>query len=167
MFIQRYVSVQGSILWGMDTSWQLVVDCTDPQTMVEFWSQALHYIPEPPPAPHATWHAYWQFMGVPAEELEPEAGELPESIIDPIGHGPRWWFQQVPERKSIKNRLHIDLRVGGGRGVDFETRKARVSQESERLVALGAQIRHVMDRAEMDHFAVCMSDPEGNEFDVV
>ena len=73
----------------------------------------------------------------------------------------------VPEAKSIKNRLHVDLLVGGGRSVEFEVRRQRVDQEAQRLVALGATIRQVMDLPEMDHFAVCMADPEGNEFDVV
>ncbi|WP_159612705.1 VOC family protein [Glutamicibacter sp. JC586] len=151
----------------MNTSWQLVVDCADPQLMVEFWSQALHYAPEPPPASHQTWRAYWQEMGVPEEELPPGAGDLAESLVDPQERGPRWWFQQVPESKSIKNRLHVDLLVGGGRGVPFEQRKQRVRQEAKRLVSLGAVIRHEMNSPEMDHFAVCLADPEGNEFDVV
>ncbi|MGP9529379.1 VOC family protein [Arthrobacter sp. S41] len=151
----------------MKSSWQLVIDCNDPRVMVEFWSQAMHYIPEPPPSPHTTWRSYWQAMGVPAEELPPGAGDIPESLIDPQGHGPRWWFQQVPESKSIKNRLHVDLLVGGGRSVPFEERKTQVNKEAERLVALGASIRSVMDLPEMDHFAACMADPEGNEFDVV
>jgi len=162
-----YLSEQGRILWGMEISWQLVIDCTDPRTMVEFWSQAMRYIPEPPPAPHATWREHWQAMGVPDDELGPGVGDLPESLVDPQGNGPRWWFQQVPEAKSIKNRLHVDLLVGGGRSVEFETRKERVTHEAQRLADLGATIREVMDLPEMDHFAVCMADPEGNEFDVV
>lgn len=159
--------MQRRILWGMENSWQLVIDCTDPRTMVEFWSQAMHYIPEPPPTPHTTWREYWQAMGVPDNELPPGVGDVPESLIDPQGRGPRWWFQQVPESKSIKNRLHVDLLVGGGRSIPFEKRKITVNSEAERLVALGATIRSVMDLPEMDHFAVCMADPEGNEFDVV
>lgn len=161
------MSARKRILCGMENSWQLVIDCADPQRMVEFWSQAMHYIPEPPPAPHATWREHWQAMGVPEDELGPGVGDLPESLVDPQGHGPRWWFQQVPEAKSIKNRLHVDLLVGGGRSVEFEVRRQRADQEAQRLVALGATIRQVMDLPEMDHFAVCMADPEGNEFDVV
>lgn len=81
--MRLYMSERERRLWFMNTSWQMVLDCADPRIMVEFWSQALHYVPEPPPAPHPTWRAYWQDMGVPDEELAPGAGDIAESIIDP------------------------------------------------------------------------------------
>lgn len=93
---------------------QLTIDCSDPQKMVTFWAEALDYVPEPPPGGHATWRTYWASMGVSEEELPPGAGDIPESIIDPAGRGPRVWFQQVPEPKAAKNRWHFDLKVGGG-----------------------------------------------------
>lgn len=117
---------------------QLTIDCANPQLMVDFWGEALGYVPEPPPAGHASWRGYWQDMGVPEEELPPGAGDLPESIIDPDGRGPRIWFQQVPESKTLKNRWHFDLKVGGGRGVPMATRVARVGAAAERLTARGA-----------------------------
>lgn len=150
----------------MENTWQIVVDCAAPQAMVKFWAQALHYVPEPAPEGHRTWRTYWQSMGVPEDELPPGAGEIPESLVDLQGGGPRIWFQQVPESKSIKNRLHLDLLVGGGRGVRFEQRRQTVTDEAERLVGLGATVRAVHDMPEMGHFAICMFDIEGNEFDI-
>lgn len=151
----------------MENTWQIVIDCAAPQAMVKFWAQALHCIPEPAPEGHRTWRAYWQSMGVPEAELPPGAGETPESLVDLQGGGARIWFQQVPEAKSIKNRLHLDLLVGGGHGVHFEQRRQTVTDEAERLVALGAAVRTVHDMPEMGHFAICMLDIEGNEFDIV
>ena len=142
---------------------QLTIDCAHPQLMVEFWAEALGYVQEPPPAGHASWRAYWQDMGVPDEELPPGSGDLPESIIDPTGRGPRIWFQQVPESKTMKNRWHFDLKVGGGRGVPLETRVERVGA----MAARGAVVLGIHDEPYMGHYAIAMQDPEGNEFDVV
>ncbi|WSZ40066.1 VOC family protein [Streptomyces sp. NBC_00190] len=146
---------------------QLTIDCADPRRMVAFWTGALGYVPEPPPAGHATWRAYWQDMGVPPEELGEDAGETPESIVDPEGRGPRIWFQLVPEPKTVKNRLHLDLKVGGGRDVDIALRKERVTATVERVTAAGATILRIMDEPDMPYYAVVLQDPEGNEFCVV
>lgn len=106
-------------------------------------------------------------LGVPEDELPPGAGDVPESLVDPHGGGPRIWFQQVPEAKHVKNRLHLDLLVSGGRGVRFEQRRQIITDEAERLVGLGAKVQTVHDMPEMGHFAICMLDIEGNEFDIV
>ncbi|QWF83605.1 VOC family protein [Amycolatopsis sp. CA-230715] len=143
---------------------KVTIDCADPVRLVEFWAEALDYIPQPPPGGHATWRAYWQEMGVPPEELPEGAGDTPESIVDPEGRGPRIWFQQVPEPKTVKNRMHFDLEVGGGREVSLAERTARVTAKVERLVAAGATVFQVLDRPGMDYYAVVLRDPEGNEF---
>lgn len=135
--------------------------------MVRFWSRALHYLPEPPPPGHSTWREYWQSAGVPEAQLPPGAGDFPESLIDPGGRGPRIWFQAVPEAKIIKNRLHLDLLVGGGQSTAFAQRRRAVTGEAERLVPLGATVREVHDLPEMGHFSIGMLDIEGNEFDIV
>lgn len=150
----------------METTLQLTVDCADPQRMVAFWSEALGYVPEPPPTGHATWRAYWTAQGVPEEELPEGAGDCPESIVDPAGRGPRVWFQQVPEPKAGKNRIHFDLGVGGGRDVPLEIRRRRIDAAVERLVAVGAVVVRVVDEPDGGRYAVGMRDPEGNEFDV-
>ncbi|MFF8535104.1 VOC family protein [Streptomyces sp. SAS_267] len=151
----------------MEMTLQLTIDCADPVRQVAFWSEALGYVPEPPPGDHATWREYWADMGVPAEELPPGAGDLPESIVDPAGQGPRVWFQKVPESKATKNRIHLDLKVGGGRDVPLEVRTQRVTATVERLVKAGAAVLRITDAPDMGHYAVQLQDPEGNEFDVV
>lgn len=67
----------------------------------------------------------------------------------------------------MKNRLHFDLLVGGGRTVPLEERKARVIAAAARLVAAGAVERSALEAPDFDHFFIAMTDPEGNEFDVV
>ncbi|WP_225840241.1 VOC family protein [Streptomyces sp. NK08204] len=151
----------------MEIKVQLTIDCSDPQRMVTFWAEALGYVPEPPPSGHATWRAYWAAMGVSEAELPAGAGDVPESIIDPAGHGPRVWFQQVPEPKIAKNRWHFDLKVGGGREVPWEVRAERVRTTVERLVKAGATVLRIKDEPDMGLYAAAMQDPEGNEFDVV
>ena len=71
---------------------------------------------------------------------------------DPGGTLPRLLFQQVPEEKTVKNRVHLDLRVGG------QGREAEV----ERLVGLGAS--RLWDGRQGPQTWVTMADPEGNEF---
>lgn len=151
----------------METTLQLTIDCTDPQKMVTFWSQALGYVPEPPPAGHATWRAYWTAAGVPESELPAGAGDVPESIIDPAGRGPRVWFQQVPEPKTTKNRWHFDLKTGGGPDVPLDIRTQRVKTTVERLVKAGATVLRIKDQPDAGFYATALQDPEGNEFDVV
>ncbi|MER5439359.1 VOC family protein [Streptomyces sp. NPDC002790] len=151
----------------MEMNLQLTIDCSDPRAMVAFWAEALDYVPEPPPEGHPTWRAYWAAIGVPDEELPAGAGDLPESIIDPAGRGPRVWFQVVPEQKAAKNRWHFDLRVGGGRGVPLDVRTQRVDTTVERLVKAGATVLRIKDEPDTGFYAVALQDPEGNEFDVV
>ena len=87
--------------------------------------------------------------------------------MDPDGEGPAIWFQVVPETKSIKNRWHIDVNASGGR--DVVARRSgpeRVEAEADRLVALGATRLRTISEEGMDHYAVALLDPEGNEFDI-
>jgi hypothetical protein len=84
-------------------------------------------------------------------------------VDDPAGVAPRLYFQRVPEEKVAKNRLHLDLDVGGGAAVSIEERKARIVAEVERLKALGAG-DHRGAIEEDGEFWVRMNDPEGNEF---
>lgn len=150
----------------METTWQLTIDWADPETLVAFWCEALGYVPEPPPDGHATWRAYWTDRGVPEADL---AGmtDRPESIVDPTGKGPRVWFQQVPEPKGTKNRLHVDLKVGGGRDVPAAVRRERVTAAVARLTRAGATLVRLTDEPDPDHYAALLRDPEGNEFCVV
>jgi Glyoxalase-like domain len=146
----------------MTVRFQLVIDCADPEPLAHFWAAALGYELEPPPPGFASWNAYWRDVGVPEDEL----GTGVDRIVDPDGQGPRIWFQVVPERKAVKNRLHIDIGVGGGRAIPIGTRRQRVDAEAARLADLGAVLVGVLETEGLDHYAVAMNDPEGNEFDV-
>jgi len=141
---------------------QLVIDCTGPDRLARFWAAALGYELALPPAGFATWDDYYRDLGVPEEEL----GVGEDRISDPQGHGPDIWFQVVPETKDVKNRLHLDILVSGGRTDPFQTRRQRVDAEASRLVALGATITRLLYQEGLDHYGVAMKDPEGNEFDI-
>ncbi len=130
--------------------------------MTAFWSRALGYRLEDPPEGFADWLTYWRHIGVPEEELT--AGSGPDSLVDPAGVGPRIWFQIVPEAKTLKNRLHLDLEAGGGRTVPLAERTSRVDARVVELLALGATLMRVLSTDGMDHYGVVMADPEGNEF---
>ncbi len=148
----------------MSVRFQIVIDCREPRRLVQFWSAAIHYRPEPPPPGYAGWREYWRSLGVAEEELKDVTS--PESIDDPKGEGPRIWFHGVPESKAVKNRLHFDVRASGSRDLPLATRKGQVEAEVTRLLALGAVRLETLYEEGDDHYAVAMADPEGNEFDV-
>jgi hypothetical protein len=84
------------------------------------------------------------------------------AVVDPSGAGPRLLFQKVPEAKTAKNRVHLDVNVGAGlRGAD---RRAAVRQRAEELVSLGAT--RLGEAEGFGSFWITMLDPEGNEFDL-
>jgi predicted enzyme related to lactoylglutathione lyase len=65
-----------------------------------------------------------------------------------------------------KNRLHLDVQAGGGRGEPMAARWPRVTEAVERLIAAGATvIREDVQNGIPDH--VVMADPQGNEFCVL
>ena len=152
----------------MSTPFQIVIDCKDPELLARFWAAALGYVLEPPPEGFATWDDWRRDIGLPDSEL----GIGADSIIDPHGAGPRIWFHVVPDAKVVKNRLHIDIHVGGGRTVvegrsfPLASRTQRVDAEARRLTDLGATPTGALSADGLDHYAVGMKDPEGNEFDI-
>jgi len=82
------------------------------------------------------------------------------------GTAPSLSFLRVPEPKSSKNRLHVDVKVSGGRDKPAELRRRRIQDVVDRLVAAGAAVERLDEQAGvLDH--VIMTDPEGNEFCVV
>jgi len=127
---------------------------------MRFWAEVLHYEEEGPPAGHASWREFWLSIGLPEQEAVDSGG----SIVDPEGVGPRMFFQDVPEGKTVKNRVHLDIDVTEGRKVPIEVRKEQVDAEAARLVAVGATVFRVLSEEGLDHYAVVMQDPEGNEF---
>jgi Glyoxalase-like domain len=141
----------------MATGIQVVIDCADPARLAEFWAAALGYTLQDPPPGFATWPEFLAAEGVPQSEWNSA-----NAVVDPDGGGPRIFFQRVPEPKTGKNRVHMDLNVSGGRGVALETRRERVNAEAQRLEQLGAsRVRAMEQRAE---YWIVMQDPEGNEF---
>lgn len=132
---------------------QVTFDAEDPHALADFWAQAAGYVRE-------------DHSGVVAGLLD--AGHLDASAVvelggraafrdlaacrDPDGVRPRLLFQRVPEGKTAKNRVHIDLQVGA----------EAASAEADRLTALGARLRWTSsDRGPL---TITLEDPEGNEF---
>ena len=91
-----------------------------------------------------------------------------DRISDPDGQGPVIWFRVEPEAKVVKNRLHLDIHASGERADPFETRRKRVDADASQLASLGATITGALSEEGdgLDHYAVGMRDPEGNEFDI-
>lgn len=137
---------------------QITFDCADPAGLSAFWAEVLGYRLQDPPGDFATWDDALEAMGVP-----PERRNDASALVDPDGSGPRLFFQRVPEGKSAKNRVHLDVRAAPG--LEGDARMDALEQEAERLVALGATRldRHEPNPPlELGH--VVMADPEGNEF---
>jgi hypothetical protein len=142
----------------MATSIQLVFDTANPDREAQFWAAALGYRLQPPPDGFSSWEAFLEAQGIPRDRWNDAS-----AIVDPDEEGPRVYFQRVPEGKTAKNRMHMDLNVGGGRDVQLDERKRRVDAEVTRLKALGAtDERGAMERD--GEYWVRMNDPEGNEF---
>lgn len=139
---------------------QITVDCADSDRLARFWAAALGYVLEPPPDGYDDWDSYWREVGVPEDEL----GAGADCIVDPIGAGPRIWFQLVPEPKVVKNRWHLDIRASGGRATPIAERRAAIDARVDELVAAGASVLRVLATDGLDHYGVVMQDPEGNEF---
>lgn len=142
----------------MSRTIQLTFDCADPHGLAGFWNEALGYRYAAPPPGFDTWEAALDALGVP-----PERRNDASASVDPDGDGPRLFFQKVPEGKSAKNRVHLDVRAAPG--LEGEARMAALEAECERLVALGAtRVRRHEPAPPMSAGFIVMQDPEGNEF---
>jgi hypothetical protein len=129
----------------MAVHWTLGCDAADPARLAAFWASALDYVAEP---------GYENPDGA--------------SIIDPAGTGPAIGFLRVPEGKTSKNRVHIDVRVAGEPPWDMVERAELILAKVADLIAAGAtevrreQYADESGRTILEH--VVMLDPEGNEF---
>ena len=140
--------------------WQLTIDANDPALLAWFWARALGYQPKPPTSPETTW---WQHYRA---RLGGQAAS-DDRLFDPEGLRPPIWFQQVPEGKAGKNRLHLDLYpTGRDNSLSLEKRVEIVDAKVAELVALGASVARWErgDDPEDFFYFVVMWDPEGNEF---
>jgi hypothetical protein len=141
----------------MPVQFQVTFDAADPQRLSAFWRQALGYREQSPPEGYATWEDWARAMQVPEETWGNYA-----ALVDPEGVRPRLFVQRVPEPKTAKNRVHLDVNVSGPPEVARDQRRPRVDAEVKRLVGLGASMIRPYD--ELDQYWVVMQDPEGNEF---
>ena len=141
----------------MATTFQVTFDSADPAAHAAFWAEALHYVLQPPPEGFDSWAAALDAWGVPPDHRNDRA-----ALVDPDGKGPRLFFQKVPEGKTAKNRVHLDLRAAAG--LPPEGRSDALEAECTRLVALGARRVHRLEGNAMDGVCIVMQDPEGNEF---
>src|SRR5688500_12802170 len=98
-------------------------DCADALKVATFWAAAL------------------------GGELDEDSTPEKAYVEAPGWGGPNLWFQQVPEPRTAKLRMHFDLRA-----------TTSIEAEVERLTALGATVQHVQEELTV------MQDPEGNEF---
>ncbi|MCW1098310.1 VOC family protein [Streptomyces tendae] len=134
---------------------QVTFDCAQPERVARFWCEVLGYVAPSPPEGFATWDDY-------NDSLPPADRDAWFACSDPSGAGPRLFFQRVPEGKVVKNRVHLDVRVGTG--LVGEERLAALEAECERLVALGAVRERVLLADEENESCIVMQDVEGNEF---
>ncbi|MET0414578.1 MAG: VOC family protein [Actinoplanes sp.] len=145
---------------------QVTFDAHDPKTLSTFWRDALGYVHPGPPGvdlpegadPLEAWDDFLERMNVPKEQRNSAS-----AIEDPDGRGPRIFFQQVPEGKVAKNRLHLDVR--NAPGLVGDERMAALEEECARLVELGGtRVSRSEPHPPMSHGFIVMQDPEGNEF---
>jgi hypothetical protein len=122
------------------TLWTVGCDAADPARLAAFWAITLGYVAEP-------------------RYDEPDGA----SIVDPAGQRPAIGFLPVPEPKTAKNRMHIDVRPAGKPPWDMADRERLIRAKAADLVSAGAAMvrEDVFDR-HLDH--IVMQDPEGNEF---
>lgn len=132
---------------------QISFDAEEPRKLADFWAIALGYVSQPPPEGFSTWEEFGHSIGMPEEDF----GNY-WALIDPEGKGPRVFFQRVPEGKTVKNRVHLDVTVRSSPNDDF----APVREHVQRLVEAGGSVLYEIDEPGTRH--ITMRDPEGNEF---
>jgi hypothetical protein len=150
----------------MPLHWKLVIDAKDAPALADFWAAALEYEVEDPGAlidrllaagtlgedavtDHNGRRIFRGYAGI-------RHPEDPFDEVSGIGRGRRLLFQDVPEGKTVKNRLHIDVHGGTGGLGGLDALVAR-------LETLGATRLREVNEGPVGHWWV-MRDPEGNEF---
>ena len=112
--------------------YELCIDSSDPRRLAEFWAAVLN----------------WRI-----EIDDDDDDEV--AVVDPEDKAPLLLFVTVPEAKTVKNRLHIDVSPEPG----------KQDEEVERILALGATHADVGQGPDVSW--VVLADPEGNEFCVL
>jgi hypothetical protein len=140
---------------GSVRKFQVTFDCAEPERVGRFWCEVLGYVVPPPPEGFATWDEF-------DRTLPPHKQGGWFACVDPNGEGPRLFFQRVPEGKVVKNRVHLDVRMGPG--LVGEQRLAVLEAEGARLESLGASRVQLLVADEHNESCLVMQDVEGNEF---
>ncbi len=142
----------------MAYDFQVTVDCAEPHVLADWWADALGWVVEPSDEAfirrmiaegYATEDQTTTHRGVLVWKEGAAISPPKDSTEVPFR---RVLFQQVPEPKTVKNRLHFDLRVGA----------ENIEAEFERLTAAGATFLHRGSQGPSSWITV--ADPWGNEF---
>lgn len=136
---------------------QVTFDADDPRALADFWQEVLDYKRDEPPAGFDTWQEFLEDAGVPEEQWDGA-----DALVPKDRNGPRVFFQKVPESKTAKNRIHLDVRVATH--LNGDERMAALEDRAMELIAIGAAR---LKRFEPDNFTrghIVLADPEGNEF---
>ncbi|MEP6666149.1 MAG: VOC family protein [Nocardioidaceae bacterium] len=151
------LSVQLGSVADMAFNFQVTIDCADPHPLADWWADALGWVVEPSD------QAFIRQMiseGLATDDdttthhgslVWKEGAAIRHPDGDVAGPCARLLFQLVPEAKSVKNRVHLDVRVG----------RDNLEAELTRLVASGATELHRGQQG--PHTWVTIADPEGNE----
>ena len=141
----------------MSLTVQVTFDCADPGALSQFWNDVLGYQLDSPPPPYQSWEEALDAFNVPEENRNDASAS-----VDPEGAGPRLFFQKVPEGKTAKNRVHLDVRAAPG--LEGDARMTALEAKCAELVALGATRLRRLEPTPMEAGTIVMQDPEGNEF---
>ena len=138
-------------------SFQITVDCAEPHVLADWWAEALHWDVEPTDSDFirrmiAESRATDDDTAVHRGGLVWKTGAAIRSPATDGHDGRRVLFQMVPEPKTVKNRVHLDVHIG----------QDHVEAEHDRLVALGATVSHRGSEGTVSW--ITLRDPEGNEF---
>jgi catechol 2,3-dioxygenase-like lactoylglutathione lyase family enzyme len=145
-------------MFSMTTEIQVTFDCGDPAMLAGFWCDVLGYVIQAPPPGFDSWEQALEAFGVP-----PERRNDASAAVDPEGVRPRLFFQRVPEGKTAKNRVHLDVRTAPG--LEGEERMGALEERCAALVAAGAtRVERHEPAPPMAGGHIVMNDPEGNEF---
>jgi Glyoxalase-like domain len=132
---------------------QVVIDCAEPHELVRFWAAALGLDVEDNSQIVEQLLAAGRMTEAETTMVDGRRQFADVAACrDPDRRLPRMFLQRVPESKTVKNRVHLDLQVGADRH-DAEVR---------RLTDLGAKVAWVT--ADRGPLTTTMRDPEGNEF---
>ncbi|MGC4935050.1 VOC family protein [Gordonia sp. DT30] len=154
----------------MTFEFQVTIDSADPAALSAFWAEVLGYRLQDPPPGFDTWDAALDAMGIPEDRrndasalIDPAAPGAQRAGRIPSGVGARIFFQRVPETKTVKNRVHLDVRAAPG--LSGDERMAALERRCAELIDAGAtRIARHEPAPPLQNGHLVMADPEGNEF---